>query len=100
MIKMCLVHRHRAIAPLPDMPGPIIARIQPGRTAPVRVRHALPQPIRIRRDDQQMHMVRHQAPRPDLGLRPLCRRAQLIQIEAVILIEKNTCSRLLPRWVT
>jgi hypothetical protein len=89
MIEMRLVHHHRAIAPLPHMPGPFVARVEARRIAPVRIGHALPQPVRIGRDDQQMHMVRHQAPSPDLSLRLLRRHAQLIEIKAVIIIGKK-----------
>jgi hypothetical protein len=83
---MRLVHHHRSIPSLPHMAGPSVACIQPRRIAPVGIGHRQPQTVTAGGHDQQMDMVRHQAPTPDFTPRLRRRGAQLIEVEAVVAI--------------
>ena len=52
----------------------------------MRVREGAPQPVSIGRDDDQMHVVRHQAIAPDLGLGLDRRFREQVAIQRIILI--------------
>jgi hypothetical protein len=84
--EMLFVHRDGAEAPLPEMPGAPAPRMNEAGVTPVQRRQRPPQPIIVGRDQDQVHMVRHQTPRPDLDLRRAACRAKQIAIECIVII--------------
>ena len=87
--EMILVHRHRAEPPLPEMaaaPGP---GVDVAGIAAMDLRQGAPQTVPIFRDDDQVHMVRHQHPGPDLDAGRPARRRQKIAIGRVIRIAEE-----------
>jgi hypothetical protein len=84
--EMIFVHRDGTEAPLPEMSGALAPRMNEAGVAPVQRRQRPPQPIIVGRDQDQVHMVRHQTPRPDLDLRRAACRAKQIAIECIVII--------------
>lgn len=89
--EMFLVHRHAAEAALPEMPGPLAARMNDARVAAVHPRQRAAQSVRIRRHQDQMNVVRHQTPRPDLHVgRAAGRRQQVAILRIVVIAEERS----------
>ena len=86
MAKMRLVHHHRAEPPLPEMAGPAMTRIDEAGVAAVRVGEGPPQAVLVRRHDDDVDMVGHQAIAPDLRARPVRRLGEQIAIERVVAV--------------
>jgi len=83
---MRLVHRHRAEAPLPQMPR----HPQPGVDVPgivaMDMAKSPPEPILVARHGDDVNMVGHQTIAPDRHLRPRRCFGQQIEIERIIAV--------------
>jgi len=64
--EMRLVHRARAEAPLPEMPGAALARVDMAGIAAVHRRERAAHAVGIARHQHEVDVVRHQHPGPDL----------------------------------
>jgi hypothetical protein len=84
--EMIFVHRDGAEATLPEMPGALAPSVNDARVTPVHRRQRAPQPIGVGRDQDQVHMVRHQAPRPHLDLRSAACRAKQIAVQRIVFV--------------
>ena len=91
--QMALIHRHRAIAALPQ----VAARAHPGvdiaGVVAMHLAERAPQTVRARRCDDQVHMVGHQAVGPHLHPRRPRRLGQQVEVELVVAVLKE-------RWLT
>lgn len=87
---MLLVHRHAAETPLPEMAGPLATRMNDARIAAVHRRQRPSQPIRIGRHEDQVDMVRHQAPRSDVHAGGAAGRREQVAIERVVVIAEES----------
>ena len=61
--QMRVVHRIAGETPLPEIAGPAMRCVHGARIAPVRLGKGRAQPVRIGRHEDQVDVVRHQAPR-------------------------------------
>lgn len=94
---MRLIHDHRSEPPLPEMPGPVVAPVDARRIAAMRIGDGPPQAVFVGRRDDQMDMVGHQAPGPDLAPGVPHGGAQHLDIGAVIIIaEKHRLATIAP----
>jgi hypothetical protein len=80
------LHRDGAEATLPEMPGALAPGMNDARVTPVHRRQRPPQPIGVGRDQDQVHMVRHQAPCPHLDLSRAARRAKQITVQRIVVV--------------
>jgi hypothetical protein len=94
---MVLIHRHRGETTLPEMAGPLVGLVDTFGIAPMNLAQHRTQTIGMGGNCNQMHMIGHQAPRPDLGLELSGIGPEQIKIAGIVSSEKNTCSRRLPR---
>jgi len=84
---MAFVHRDRGETPLPEIAGPVLARIDHPRVAPVRFTESRVQPVRVLRHQNQVAVVGHQAIGPDLHARRLAALSKeflVTQIDVVL----------------
>jgi len=86
---MLLVHRHAAKTPLPEMAGPSAARMNNSGIAAMHRRQRPAQPVRVGRHEDQMDMVRHQAPRPDVDPCGATGRCEEVAIQRVVVIAEE-----------
>ena len=86
---MRLVHDDRAKPVLPEMPAPLVARVDASGIPPVRIGEALSQAVFMRRDDNKVDVIGHQTPGPDFALRLADGGDQHVQIGAIILVRKE-----------
>ncbi len=88
--EMRFVHQDGSEPALPEMAGHPQPGIDPGRIAPVGVGKCLAQTVFMGGYEDQMHMVGHQAPRPDCALRPFRgREHELFVCGVVVLTEEH-----------
>lgn len=80
-----LVHRDGAEATLPEMPGFVLSRIDGPGIRAVHLRERAPQAIRAGRHQDQVHMVRHQAPRPEADIGGAAMLDQEVFVERIVL---------------
>jgi hypothetical protein len=90
--QMVLVHRHAAETALPEMPGALAPRMNDAGIFAVNRRQRPAQPIGIGRNQHQMDVIGHQAPRPHLHFRLLAGRRQQIAVPSKITVGEK-CSR-------
>ena len=83
------VHRHGAEPPLPEMPGPLLARMDCAGIGAMHPREGAPQAVRVAGHQDQMDMVGHQAPGPDLDAGGAAGAAEEIAIEHIVRIRKE-----------
>ena len=84
--QMLFIHDHRAEPALPQMPRPAMACVDISRVTAMRVGEGAPQSVGVGGDDDQMHMVRHRAIAPDLGLGPVRRFGEQIAVQLIVLV--------------
>jgi len=87
--EMFLVHRHAAEAALPEMAGPLAARMNDAGVAAVHRRQRAAQSVRLGRHQDQMDVVRHQAPRPDFNVGGAAGRREQVTIKRVVVIAEE-----------
>ncbi|HEY1607488.1 MAG TPA: hypothetical protein VGF77_18020 [Allosphingosinicella sp.] len=68
------------------MTRPAAARIDEARVAAMRIGECAPQPVLIGRNDDHMHVVRHQAVAPNFGVGLVRRLGEQIAIEPIIAV--------------
>jgi len=87
---MFLVHGNRAEAPLPKMTAALASRLNDAGVTAVHPRQRTAQPVGIGRDQNEMHMVRHQAPGPhfDRGLAGMGSQQVAVQRIVAVLEER------------
>jgi len=83
---MLLVHHYCAEPTLPQMPGPAMPRVDETGVAPMRVGKRATQTVLVRRHNDDVNMVGHQAIGPDLGCGPTSGIAEQIEIKSVIAV--------------
>jgi hypothetical protein len=81
---MRFVHDDRAETPLPEMAGSSAPRMNGAGITPMHRRQRPAQPVRIGGHQDEVHVVGHQAPRPDRDIGRLAMRAQEIAIERIV----------------
>src|SRR5437899_9718120 len=86
---MFFVHRHAAEAALPEMAGPLAARMNDARIAAVHRRQRAAQSVRLRRHQDQMDVIRQQAPRPDLHVGGAAGCCEQVAIKRIVLIAEE-----------
>jgi hypothetical protein len=86
---MRLVHDSGAEAALPEMSGAPPPRVNDAGIAAMHRRQRPAQPIGVRRHQDQMDVVRHQAPRPHLDVGRPAMLAEQIAVERVVGIAKE-----------
>ena len=86
---MVLVHRHRAVTPLPEMPGAPLPRVNDAGVTPMRARQRAAQPVLVVGTEDEMRVIGHQTPRPHRDPRLLGRRGEKIAIAGVVLVRKE-----------
>jgi len=91
--QMALIHRHRAIAPLPQMPGGAQPGVDIAGVVAVHLAERAPQPLRVARRDHQVHVV---GLAPHLHPRRLRRLGQQVEVELIVAVLKE---RVLPAVV-
>lgn len=72
------------------MPGPAVSCVDIAGIASMRIGKCAPQSILIRRHDDDVDMIGHQAISPDLRLRALCRLREQIAVKSIIGIFKKS----------
>ena len=83
---MFLVHGNGAEPALPEMSAALAPRLEDAGIAAVHPRQRAAQPVGIGRHQDQMRVVRHQAPRPHLDIRGAAifrERITVIQVNLV-----------------
>jgi len=90
---MRLVHRDATEPALPEMAGAILARVDQSGVAAVQRRQRAAQTVGIRRDEDEVHMVRHQHPGPGGdALRP-ARRGEPVAVAGIVpLLEEDAAA--------
>lgn len=91
---MGFIHRHGPEPALPEMPGSLVTGIDSGGIAAVGVGDTAAQAFRISGHDDQVDMVGHQAPSPDLAAGLRQSNAQKITLGLIVGTTKET--RFLP----
>jgi hypothetical protein len=91
--QITLIHRERREAALPQVSPPAFAKVDASRIASVGLAQRPTQPIGPTRHHNQMHVVRHQAIRPDRHAAAPAPFAQQRQIRRVVGLDEE---RLLP----
>ena len=81
---LSIVHRDRSEPPLPHVTRAPRAGVDIAGIAPVEVAEGAPQPVLVGGHDDGMDMIGHQAIGPDLGMRPLRRLREEIEVERII----------------
>ena len=81
---MGLVHGHGAEPALPEMPGPPLARVDGAGIGTMHSRQGAPETVRIQRHEDQMEVIGHQAPSPDLDIRRAALAAEEIAIIRIV----------------
>jgi hypothetical protein len=71
------------------MTGAFAARLNDAGIAPMHARQRAAQAVRIGRHQDQMHVVRHQAPGPHLGLRGAAVFREQVAVKRIIGIAKE-----------
>lgn len=66
--KMLFVHGDRAEPPLLEVARPLASRLDRTRVGPVHARKCATQPVRGGRNQDEMNVVRHQAPSPHTSI--------------------------------
>ena len=84
--QVLLVHHHRAEAALPEMPAALAAGLQNAGVAPVGRRQGAAQSVGISGNQDQVHVIGHQAPGPDFDLGRAAILGQEIAIERVVVV--------------
>jgi len=79
-----LVHRHGAEAALPEMAAAALARMDMAGIAAVELGERPPEPVGVARAEDEVDMVRHQHPGPDLDLSRAAGYRQEIAIERIV----------------
>ena len=87
--EMFFVHRHAAEAALPEVSGPLAACMNDARVAAVHRRQRTPQSVGVQRCQNQMDVVRHQAPPPDLHLGRAAGRRQQAAVKRIVIIAEE-----------
>src|SRR4051812_3812073 len=88
-VEMPLVHRKRAEAALPEMSAPAVAAVDLDRVARVRRRQRGPQAVLMGGDQDEVDVVRHQAPGPDPGSAPGAEMAEQGQVASVVAVREE-----------
>src|SRR5258708_28906826 len=87
---MILIHGNGSEPALPEMPGAPTAGVNNAGIAAVHGRKRLAQPVAIGRHQDEMHMVGHQAPGPDLDIGPAALRGEKITVERIICVAEES----------
>jgi hypothetical protein len=86
---MVLVHGHGAEAALPEVARAALARVDMAGVTATDRRQGPAQPIRVGREEDHVHMVRHQHPGPDLDAGRPAGSGQKVTIEGVVLVAEK-----------
>ena len=97
---MFVVHRHTPKPTLPEVPRPLLAGVDVAGLATVGRGEGPAQTIIVRRDQDQVRVIGHQHPGPDLDACGLAIFGQQGPVEVVIFVAENVRARPLPRCVT
>lgn len=89
MCEVRLIHPHRAETSLPEMPCPALPRVDIAGVAAMGVGEGAPQTLLVRRHDDDVDVVRHQAIAPDLGSGLVRCRGQEVTVEYVIAVPEE-----------
>jgi hypothetical protein len=91
--EMLLVHGDRAEAALPEMTAAFASRLDDAGVAAVHPRQRAAQSVGIGWDQNEMHVVRHQAPGPHLDLRLAAMGGEQIAIQRIVAVaEEGACA--------
>src|SRR3974390_2990133 len=85
--KVRLVHDKGSKPPLPQIPAPFLAEIDPPRVTPVRLADRSSQPLLRRRNGNQMDMIGHEAITPyfhPLVTAPISHQFQIRRVISVV----------------
>ena len=89
---MFLVHGDGAKAALPEMTAALAPRLDDSRIATMHARQRAAQPVGVGRDQDEMHVVWHQAPGPYLDLRRAAIGGEQVAIKRIIGVAEK-CAR-------
>jgi len=78
-----------AVAPDLQLAAPLAPGMYDARIAAMHRRQRPAQPVRIRRYEDQVNVVRHQAPRPELNPGSAAGRREQIAIEPVVVVAEK-----------
>src|SRR5262245_2877708 len=81
---MRLVQDDRTATSLPEMAGALAARMNDPGIAAMHRRQRPPQPVRIGGHQDEMYVIGHQAPRPNLDIGRPAMLAQEIAVERIV----------------
>jgi hypothetical protein len=84
-----LVHRGRAEASLPEMPRALVARLDDAGIGAMHARQRAAQAVGVGRDQDQMHVVRHQAPGPDVDVGRATMAGEQVAVERIVLVAEE-----------
>ena len=87
--EMLLVHGDGAEPALPEMAAALAPRLDDAGIAAMDPRQRAAQPIRIGRHQDQVHVVRHQAPGPHLDIRGAAILGEQVAIKRIIIVAEE-----------
>ena len=90
---MLLVHGDRAEPALPEMAGAFAPRLDDAGIAAMHPRQRAAQAVGIGRHQDQVHVVRHQAPGPHLDLGGAAMLGEQVAIERIVVRRRRRCAR-------
>ena len=94
---MRLVHDHGAEPALPEMDGSLAPRMDDAGIAAVDGGERPAQAVGIRRHQDEVNMVGHQAPCPHFDIGGMAMLGEQVAVERIVASEKKVRARPLPR---
>lgn len=88
-VKMRLVHRDRSEATLPEMSAPAPAAVDLDGIAGVRRRQGRPQAVFMRRHQDEVDVVGHEAPRPDGRAALPAEVTEQVEVEKMVVVAEE-----------
>src|SRR5437879_1109624 len=86
---MGFVHGDRAEPALPEMTAAFAPRLDDSRIVTMHPRERAAQPVRVGRHEDEVHMVRHQAPGPHLDLGRAAIFGEQIAVKRIVVVAEE-----------